>query len=121
MFFVTISNVEVNFNNPELRQISYIIVEAISTIKKIKLVGKKKFAAATFDLENEAFVIHVASIVSTTSNPVHPFCRFQIALLKADEAPTAILLKYTNFTDIFSLDLKVQLIEHTRINNYTIK
>lgn len=38
-----------------------------------------------------------------------------------DETPTAILSKYTNFVDVFSLNLIAELLEHTGINDYTIE
>lgn len=51
---------------------------------------------------------------------MHPFCKVQIALLKADKAPTILLLQYSNFIDVFSPELVVELSEYTEINNHTI-
>ncbi len=45
----------------------------------------------------------------------------QITYLKADEAPSKVHSKYTNFADIFSLKLAVELLKHMRINNHNIK
>lgn len=44
-----------------------------------------------FDLEDEAFIVHIASIVSKILNPVHFFHRIKIVLVKADEVFIAIL------------------------------
>ena len=45
----------------------------------------------------------------------------QIAVLIANEAPTLILIEYSNFTDIFSLKLALKLPKQIKINDYTIK
>ena len=45
----------------------------------------------------------------------------QIAYLKVDEALTKVSNKYANFADVFSPKLAVELLEYTRINDYTIK
>lgn len=41
--------------------------------------------------------------------------------MKADEAPTSVLCKYTDFADIFFKDLVDELLEYTEINNYVIE
>lgn len=41
--------------------------------------------------------------------------------MKADKIPLAILSEYADFVNIFSLDLVIELLEHTDINNYTIE
>lgn len=73
MLFLTYSNIKVNFNDQVLEWNLYITAKALSTIKNIKLVGKKKFATAALNLKNKAFVVHIASIISTSSNLIHPF------------------------------------------------
>ena len=45
----------------------------------------------------------------------------QIAYLKADEAPTKVLNKYTDFADIFLPKLAAELSKHPGINNYAIE
>lgn len=82
---------------------------------------KKTFAVAILDLKYEAFIIHIASIVSSSSDLVYPFYWAQIILLKAGKAFTEILSKYAGFIDIFSSDLVVEHLEHTKINNYAIQ
>lgn len=52
---------------------------------------------------------------------VYTFWLIQIASLKTDKVPIVISSKYTNFANIFSLDLVIKLPEYTRINDYTIK
>lgn len=45
----------------------------------------------------------------------------QITLLKDDKTPTKILFEYADFTDIFSSNLVMRLLENIDINNHTIK
>ena len=52
---------------------------------------------------------------------VYPSQRPQISGLIAEEAPTKVPAEYSNFADVFSLDLVSELPEHTRINNHAIK
>ncbi len=52
---------------------------------------------------------------------MHLSRRVQIAHLKADEASTKVSSKYTDFADIFSPKLAVELPEHTGINDHTIE
>ena len=39
----------------------------------------------------------------------------------AEEAPTKVSAKYSDFADVFSLDLASKLPKHTRINNHAIE
>lgn len=77
------------------------------------------------NLSDKAFIVHVVFIASSdfaSSDPnVYPSRWAQIAFLKADETLIAILSKYTNFIDIFFPNLIVELLEHTKINNYAIE
>ncbi len=52
---------------------------------------------------------------------MHLSRRAQIAHLKADEASTKVLSKYTDFADVFLPKLAVELLEHTKINNHAIE
>ena len=107
---------------------TYTIKEALLTITRIELVGKKEFAAAVLDPESEIFVAHIVSLssdMSPSSSPlelnVHPFCRPQVFGLIAKEAPTKVPDKYSDFADVFSPDLASKLPKHTGINNHAIK
>ncbi len=52
---------------------------------------------------------------------MHPSRSAQIAHLKADETPTKVLSKYTDFADVFSPKLAAELSEHTGINDHAIE
>ena len=63
--------------------------------------------------------------VSLNSTPldadVYPLHGFQISDLIAEEAFIKVIAKYSNFEDVFFLDLAFKLPKHTRINNHAIK
>ena len=89
-------------------------------------MGKKEFAATALDSEHETYVVHVGSVSfdappSSSSLDVHLFQRPQTSDLIAKEAPTKILVKYSDFADVFSLDLAFKLPKHTGINDYAIE
>lgn len=95
----------------------YIVVEILSITRQIELIEKNEVAIATFNLENKTFVVYIASL--TISN-VHSFYKAQIALLKANKAFITIFLEYSNFADIFSLELAAKFLKYIRINNHAI-
>ena len=124
MLFFTLSGADINFPKKKLWWRSYTIEEAFSTNKRVELVGKKEFAAAALDPGYESFVVHIASLESSSNNQksdVHPFCRAQIAVLVANEAPNSIPTKYLDFANVFSPELASELPEQTRINDHTIE
>lgn len=106
-----------NLLEQKLNWKSYTTIKTLLITKWIELIKRKQFAAATFDLNGEIFVVHVAFLVSFA---VHPFCRAQIALLIQNKAPTMVPSKYIDFTNIFFPNLRVELSKHTRINNHAI-
>ncbi len=52
---------------------------------------------------------------------MHPSRRAQIAHLKADEAPIKCPSEYTDFADVLSSKLAIELPEHTGINDHAIE
>ncbi len=91
------------------------------TTRQVELIGKKEFAAAALDLKHEAFVIYLAALSVDLGDKVHPLKRVQIVHLKVDEVHSKLPSKYTEFADIFSQKLAVEVPEHTRINDHAIK
>ena len=126
MPFLILSNADVDFLGRELRWRTYITKEALSTTRRIELVGKKEFAAVALDSEHETYVVHVGSVssdalLSSFSLDVHPSRRPQISGLIAEKALTKLPTKYSDFADVFSPDSASELPEHTGINNHAIK
>ncbi len=119
--FLIISNANIDFQAQDLQWKSYTTRDVLLTTRRVKLIGKKKFVIATFDLEYEAFVVHVVALSIDSGDEVHPSRRAPIAHLKVDEAPSEMLSEYADFADVFSPKLAVELPEHTRINNHAIE
>ena len=126
--FFTLSGVDIDFLGRELRWRTYIIEEAFPTTRRVEIVGKKEFAAAALNLEYETYVVHVG-LVSSDVLPsssslefdVHPFHRPQVFSLIAKKTPTKVPDEYSDFPDVFSLDLASKLPKHIRINNHIIE
>ena len=82
---------------------------------------KKEFVAAALDPEHKVFVVHIAAFSVNSDDKIHLSKKAQIAYLKADEAPTKVPSKYTDFVDIFLSKLAAKLPKHTEINDHTIE
>lgn len=67
-------------------------------------------------------MVYIAAfnISSNASNKVHAWWRAQIAHLKIDEATVKFFSKYTDFIDIFSPKLTLELSKQMGINDHTI-
>ena len=103
----------------------YTTKEAFPTTRRIKLVGKKKFAAAALHSEHETYIVYAGLVSSNTlpnSFPLdfYPFWRPQISNLIAEEVPTKISAEYSDFANVYSLDLAFELSKHIGINNIAI-
>lgn len=62
MFFLTLSNADIQIAEKKLTWRSYTAAEALPTTKWIEPINKKKFAKAALDVESEMFVLHVAEL-----------------------------------------------------------
>ena len=121
MPFLTINNADINFQARNLQWRSYIIGDVLPTIRRVELIEKKEFVAVALNPEYKAFIIHVTALTIDPDNEVHPSKRIQIAYLKADKSLTKVLSEYTDFADVFSLKLAIELLEYMGINDHTIK
>ena len=122
MPFFTLNNVDIDFPKKKLWWRSYTIKKTLPTTKRVKLVGKKEFAAAALDPEYEIFVVYIASLESSSQEgDVHPSCRVQIAALVANGAFTLIPIEYSDFVDVFFPKLALELPDYTGINDHAIE
>ena len=126
MLFLILNGANVDFLGLELRWRTYSTKEALPTTRRVKLVGKKEFVAAALNPKHETYVVYAGSVSSDTlpsSSPlnIHPFRKPQIFGLIAKKAPTKVPVEYSDFADVFSLDLASKLPEHTRINDHAIE
>ncbi len=64
--------------------------------------------------------MHVSAL-DVAEPPIHPCRAAQIAALQWDKAPTEIPAEYSDYADIFSSNLAMELLENTGLNEYAIK
>lgn len=83
------------------------------------MIGKKEFIFAVFNLDDEIFVVYIVFLISL--DLVYHSHKAQIASLKIDQISIVIWSKYTDFIEIFSLVLIVELLKYTKINDYVIE
>lgn len=122
MPFLTLSNADIQFAEKELTWRSYTTEEALPITQRVEFIDKKEFARAALDGKSETFVVHVAALeASLAGMTIHSSCPAQIAALKQDKAPTEVAPEYTNYADVFSFDLAMELLENTGINKHAIK
>ena len=60
--FFTLSNIEINFVICHIHCKTYTTTKALPTTRQFELIQKKKYVAIAFNLENEVFVVYIASI-----------------------------------------------------------
>ncbi len=115
------SNTDVDFQAWDLQSRLYITGNIFLITKKVELTGKKEFAVAALDSEYKAFVVYIVAFNINSGNEIHLLKRAQITHLKMDKAPTKVLSKYADFTDVFSPKLAIELPKHIKINNHAIE
>lgn len=64
LFFI-LNNIKTNFTDQKLSWKLYITIEAFTTTKQVELIRKIKFVTVTLNLDNENFVIYIASFTSS--------------------------------------------------------
>ena len=74
-------------------------------IKRVKLIGKKKFIPTTYNLKYKAFVIYITTFNIDSSNKIHPLKKASIANLQANKTLTKVSNKYTDFADILFIKI----------------
>lgn len=80
-------------------------------------MGKKLFLATTLDSKEEIFIVHTAALAISDTRKIHSSYKVQTISLQVNKALTTVYLKYSDFTDGFSLTPTTKLPNHTRINN----
>ncbi len=119
MLFLFLGNADVKFTElKKLTQKSYTTAEVLPTTSWVELIDKREFAKATLDDNSETFVIHVSILEATT---IHLFQAAQIAVLYWNKARTKILAKYSDYTDVFSINQVMEYPKNTSINEHTIE
>lgn len=67
MLFFDMNNLNVQFGAKSFAWKSYIVGNALSIIRQVKLIDKRKFTKAALDKNFETFILHVAAPRTTTT------------------------------------------------------
>lgn len=118
IFFFTLSNTKVKFNNRKLKWGSYTAVETLLTTRQVELIVNKEFIVAAVDLEKEICIVYVVFLAIFSE--IYPSCKTQIVSLKVYETFSIFLPEYFDFIAVFSPKLATELLEPTEINNHVI-
>lgn len=121
MLFFNICNVSVNFTNWKLKKRLYINIKVLHIILWEELIGEKEFAVITLNPNNETWIIYVSFLISSDLDlEIHFSWIAQIVFLNTNKTLTSVHFESTNFVDICFINLATKLLEHIKINNYTI-
>lgn len=126
--FLSFSNIDIEFIKLEkLTWRLYTIAEALHTTTWVELIKNSEFAKGASDRNFETFVIYIAILKILVAMPIYLSKAFQIqddptwATLLWDKAPSEVPTKYFDYADVFSIDLAMELLENTSINEYIIE
>ncbi len=118
MPFLALSNANFQFDAEKFTWRSYTIVEALPTSSRVKPIDKREFAKAALDENLKTFVVNISALEATT---IHPSRAAQIAALQWDKVCIEIPAEYSDYGDVFSSDLAMELPENTGINELVIE
>lgn len=121
MFFLTLSDANVQFGEKLLEQRSYITTEVLSITKRVELINNKEFAATALNKNAKTFVVYVITFLAAPIMQVHLLYQVQVDLLLIDKALVKVPLKHLDYIDIFLFDLAIKLLKNTGINKHTIE
>ena len=111
---------------------SYTTNKAVPTIKWVQLVDQKEFNIVALDVDSETFVVYMA-IRGQKEMIIDLGKKAQIeaqsgaqsgayvGALISNKAPTEILAKYFNYSDVFSAENIAEFSEYTGINDHVIE
>lgn len=123
MPLLSLGNTEIDFDTKDFIQRLYTIIETLPSTSRVELINKKEFAKVVLDENSKTVVVHVMALMAIESigMKVRLSQALQLATLQWDNTLTKISAKYTNYTDIFSPDLVIDLPKNTGINEYIIE
>ncbi len=67
----------------------------------------------------KTFIVQIASIMNTIL--IHLARVAQIVVLQADNVSSKVLAKYSDYVDVFFLELVIELSKNTSMNEYAIE
>lgn len=62
MFFLTLNNMDIQFNAKSVIGRFYTIIKVLTTVNQIELIVKHKFFQATLDKNFKIFIIHIVAL-----------------------------------------------------------
>ena len=71
MLFLALSKTNIRFAEQKLVWRTYTAAKALPTTRKMEIIDKSEFAAATLNVDNETFVVHIATLAEPTIMPIH--------------------------------------------------
>lgn len=120
IFFLTFSNVNIQFAIKKLIQRSYITTEALPTTKRVKIIDKKKFAKIVLNENVEVFVVHLTFFsFNKLTIIIHLARKAQIALLFTKKIK--ISNNYLDFSNVFLKKNALVLQELIKFNQHAIE
>lgn len=90
----------------------------------MKLINKREFAKTALEKNSENFVMHIAALkVPLSDMTIHfsQIAQVQVAALQENKTQTKISSGYTDYADVFSLNLAMELPKNTDVNKHVIK
>ena len=84
----------------------------------MEIIDKKEFAAVALNADDKSFLLYIAALAKPMTMPIYSSCQAKVALLTSEE--TRISTEYSDFSNVFSLDSAVELLEHTKINDHPL-
>lgn len=72
MLFLVFSIINCHFGAEKPIWKFYTVVEALSTINKVEIIDKKKYAKIALDRNSKTFVVYVAALEVLTTILIHP-------------------------------------------------
>ena len=73
MLFLTFSKADIWFAEQKFVWMIYIAAEALPTIRKLEIIDKMKFAAATLNEDNKTFIVHIVALAKLITIPIYSF------------------------------------------------
>ena len=120
MPFLSLSNADVQFDKGNLTWRIYSTSEALPKTRQVQLIDKHKLAREALNKNSVIFVVYVAAL-EALKLAIHLSQAPLLAALQQDKAPIKIPSEYIDYTNVFSLDLAMQLPENTSINKHAIE
>ena len=120
IFFLKISNADMLFGEKILTWKSYITNKALPTTKQVQIVNSKEFVIAALNINSETFIVHM-TIRKQEEMPMYSEKQAQIRALLFDKAFTEVPAEYSDYSNVFSVENAVELLENNGINEHAIK